>query len=423
MAADLGTGTGPLRGPERRRPNGLVLRASHLGKRYELGPARVRRVLGHLRREDDHHEHPNSFWALRDVSFTLARGASLGVVGRNGAGKSTMLRLLAGTARPTEGTAEAFAPLACLLDLGAGFSGLESGRQNAETLLVLQAGLSRREARERMPEVEAFAEIGEFFDRPIRTYSDGMRLRLAFATLTLLEPEVMITDEILVVGDEAFQRKCSRWFEAFLGRGGSLVLCAHDLAQVQRLCGQTLWLDHGRVVESGESREVIRHYREAVGGASAGGAEGGGDSGTTHAVGQSAGLPFEVVDLQLRDASGTPSRLLPPGATVDVVVDIHAPGGTPQVHVGITRDDLTPVFGVSSDMDDATPSAVGEGRHRYELRFEELPLTAGSYRLRAHALDETGTRLYDTVEIDFAVAGDDDPGLVRLPAEWHPDEE
>ncbi len=275
-----------------------------------------------------------------------------------------------------------------------------------------------------MPEVEEFAEIGDFFDRPIRTYSDGMRLRLAFATITLLEPEVMITDEILVVGDEAFQRKCSRWFEAFLGRGGSLVLCAHDLSQVQRLCGRTMWLDHGRVVESGESREVIRHYREAVGGAAAGGAEGGGDSGTTHEVGERAGLAFEVVDLQVRDVEGRELRLLPQDATVDVTVDILAPAGVPQLHLGITREDLTPVFGVSSDMDDAAPESLGEGRYRYLIRFDRLSLTAGSYRLRAHALDETGTRLYDTVEVGFSVAGDDtDPGLVRLPAEWHPDEE
>ncbi|MDG2305484.1 MAG: ABC transporter ATP-binding protein [Candidatus Binatia bacterium] len=360
---------------------------------------------------------------MRDVSFSLDQGASLGVVGSNGAGKSSLLRLLAGTARPTTGHVEVHARLACLLDLGVGFNALETGRQNAETLLVLQAGMSRTEARARIAEVEAFAEIGEFFDRPIRTYSDGMRLRLAFATITLLDPEVLITDEVLVVGDEAFQRKCSQWFEAFLGRGGSLVLCAHDLGQVQRLCGRTLWLDRGRVAEIGDSREVIRHYREAVGAAVAGGEEGGGDSGTKHAVGQPAGLPFEVVDLRIRDEKGRELRLLPVDATVDVDVEILAPGGVPQLHVGITREDLTPIFGVSSDMGDAVPENLGDGRFRYRIRFDRLPLTAGNYRLRAHALDETATRLYDTVEVDFAVAGDDaDAGLVRLATEWHPDE-
>lgn len=397
-----------------------ALIAESVGKRYERGASRFRRLGRYLRADSFAGDDESVFWAVRDVSFRLDRGASLGVIGRNGAGKSTLLRILAGTAQPTEGRVEATARLACLLDLGVGFDGNETGRQNAETSLLLQAGLTREEARARMHEVEAFAEIGEYFDRPIRTYSDGMRLRLAFATITLLDPEVLVTDEILVVGDEAFQHKCRAWFEAFLERGGSLILCAHDLSTVQRLCTRTIWMDGGRVAEVGDSRSVIRHYRTAIGASE----EGADTRGTTHGVGEIAGLPFEVVDLHLRDTSGTEVRDLAADATVDVAVDILAPGGVPHVHVSITRDDLTPVYGVSSDMDGATPEDLGAGRHRFRIRFPSLPLTAGEYRLRAHALDESATRLYDTVEIRFSVGGDDgDPGLVRLPAQWHSDAE
>ncbi len=395
-----------------------VLTAEGIGKRYERGESRFRRLGRYLRGDTFAGDDDSVFWAVRDVSFRLERSASLGVIGRNGAGKSTLLRILAGTAHPTEGRVDVAARLACLLDLGIGFDGNETGRQNAQTSLVLQAGLTTQEARAQMPEIEAFAEIGEFFDRPIRTYSDGMRLRLAFATITLLDPEVLVTDEILVVGDEEFQHKCREWFESFLARGGSLVLCAHDLSTVQRLCSRTMWLEAGRIAEVGDSRSVIRHYREAIGATE----EGAGTRGTSHGVGEIAGLPFEVVDLHLRDCSGTETRELAAGATVDVEVDILAPGGTPHVHVSVTRDDLVPVYGVSSDMDGATAKPLGEGRWRFGLRFVDLPLTAGDYRLRAHALDESATRLYDTVELSFSVAGDDtDPGLVRLSAQWHSD--
>jgi lipopolysaccharide transport system ATP-binding protein len=391
----------------------LALAAHDVGKCYPLARGGVRSLL---RGGAAGSPAPGAgFWPIRHVGFVLAHGESLGVIGRNGAGKSTLLRILSGVARPSEGTVVAPARVACLLDLGVGFHALETGRDNAETALVLHAGLTRRDARARLREVEQFADLGPFFERPIRTYSDGMRLRLAFATITVLEPEVLVTDEILAVGDEGFQRRCNAWFDRFLARGGGLVLCSHDLGQVQRLCDRTLWLEGGGVRDLGDSRDVVRHYREAMGTGAAGGEEGGGVEGHAHALGSSTGLAFEVVDLRLDDEHGGPLRELPRDATVVVTADVHAPAAVPQIFIGIVRADMTPVFGVASDMDGATPSAVGPSLYRFRLRFRRLPLTAGRYRLRAHAMDETGTRLYDTVELTFCVEGDDeDAGLVRL---------
>lgn len=393
----------------------IALVADGIGKRYPSGPARIGAFLRAASLAQPPAGDDDGFWVLRDVGFVLERKQSLGVVGRNGAGKSTLLRILTGVARPTCGRVEARARVACLLDLGVGFHPYETGRDNAETSLVLQLGVSRREARGRLGEIEEFAGLGEFFDRPIRTYSDGMRLRLAFATITVLEPELLVTDEILAVGDESFQRRCNAWFDRFLARGGGLVLCSHDLAEIQRLCDRTLWLDGGGTREIGDSRDVVRHYREAMGTMAAGGEEGGGRAGHVHGLGAFAGLPFEVVDLRLEDDDGQPVRELAPDATVVVVADVHAPAGVPQICIGITRADMTPVFGVSSDMDRAEPRPIAAAIYRYRLRFPHLALTAGRYRLRAHAMDETSTRLYDTVELEFTVAGEDgDVGLVRL---------
>jgi lipopolysaccharide transport system ATP-binding protein len=152
-----------------------------------------------------------------------------------------------------------------------------------------------------------------------------------------------------------------------------------------------------------------------MGTAVAGGEEGGGEPGAVHVVGQSTGLAYEVADLRLEREDGGDARRLPRDATVLVTADVQAPDAVPQIFIGITRADRTPVYGVASDMDEARPEDLGAGRYRYRLRFHRLPLTAGTYLLRAHALDETGTRLYDTVELTFEVEGDDeDAGLIRL---------
>lgn len=376
--------------------------------------------LGARVADDPRRDPSGGFWAVRDVDFDLAPGQSLGLVGRNGSGKSTLLRLLAGTARPTEGRAIARAPLACLLQLGAGFHALETGRENAEGWLVLQGGMSRREARAAAVEVERFAGIGPYFDRPLRTCSSGMQLRVAFATATLLRPRILVTDEVLAVGDEAFQRRCNRWFDGFLAGGGTLVLCAHDLFQVQRLCERAIWLDAGRVREFGPTREVIREYRRAAGSALAEEpAAGSPDAGTAHPVGERAGLEFEVVDMHLRDGSGAEIREIDPGQDLVVEVDVHAPIAVPHVHVSFVREDGAPVYGVSSDMDHARPRPLGGHRHRFRLRFPALRLLPGRYHARSHALDETATRLYDTVQLPLVVRGESPgPGLVELDARW-----
>lgn len=205
----------------------------------------------------------NARWALRDVSFELAAGEALGVVGHNGAGKSTLLRLVSGLSRPSRGSVAAHGRLACLLDLGAGLIDEWTGEENARAGLRLQ-GMHAEVMDQAVEGARAFAEIGAHWDAPLRTWSAGMRLRLAYAIAIAGDPEVFVVDEILAVGDEAFARKCSLHVSEFLAGGGTLLLASHNLYQVEKLCSRAIWLAGGEVRASGASGEVVRAYRESV---------------------------------------------------------------------------------------------------------------------------------------------------------------
>lgn len=387
-----------------------AIEAFGLAKQYDVGVSRLDALIRVLKGGPSNS--PTGFWALRDVSFEIERGTALAIIGSNGSGKSTLLRILSGTVVPTLGHFNLAGTLSGILELSGGFNGLQTGRENVERTLVIEAGLRRKEARSRMGEVAKFADLGAFLDRPVRTYSDGMRLRLAFAAMTLVQPDILLTDEVIAVGDEPFQRKCESWFQRFMARGGTLVIASHDLARVQETCSRALWLDRGRVRAIGEAREVVRAYRDSLY-----------DDATSvsvgveHRAGEVIGLPCEVVALELLSEEGRETRQLAVGSSVTVRVTIRAQSCThvPHVHIGFTKQDLTPVYGVSSDMVDAAPQQVDAQHFQYEVRFERLPIRPGSYRLRVHALDETATRLYDTVE-EFFVVGDVpcDDGLIRM---------
>lgn len=200
--------------------------------------------------------------ALRDVSLTIARGASLGVIGSNGSGKTTLLRLIARVLRPTVGRVRVRGRIAPLLDLVGGFHPDLTGRDN----IVLNGtllGLRRHEIRARIDSIVDFAEIGRFIDAPLRTYSAGMILRVGFAVATDIEPDVLVIDEALGVGDERFQLRCAARMDRLRARGVTFVLVSHDLHSVQRLCSQVLWLDGGRIRMIGPAEDVIPAYREA----------------------------------------------------------------------------------------------------------------------------------------------------------------
>ncbi len=203
------------------------------------------------------------FWALKDISFTIEKGERLGVLGFNGAGKSTLLKTVAGVLKPTEGSVNVEGIIAPLLELGAGFDSNYTGKENIY-LYGATMGYSRKYIDEKYDEIVAFSELQDFIDVPIKNYSSGMRARLGFAIATAVEPEVLILDEVLSVGDAKFKEKSEKKVMSMFEKGVTVLFVSHNTAQVRRLCNKAIIIDHGKVIASGEVNEVCDKYDELV---------------------------------------------------------------------------------------------------------------------------------------------------------------
>jgi lipopolysaccharide transport system ATP-binding protein len=204
-----------------------------------------------------------TFWALKDICFELAAGRSLGVIGHNGAGKSTLLRLLCGLGKPTSGTIRRSGNISGLLDLGKGFHPEMTGRENLFTGGMLN-GLSKREIQAMEQDIIHFAELEEFIDQPVRTYSKGMYLRLAFATAIHMNPDILVIDEVLAVGDHRFRKKCTDWLDRFRASGKTMILTSHDTDQIRHLCDQVLVLEEGRVDRQADPATAVKRYNDLM---------------------------------------------------------------------------------------------------------------------------------------------------------------
>lgn len=386
-----------------------LVRAEGLFKRYPVVGARGDRLsaLGRLllgrapQREVE---------VLTGIDLDVRRGESLGIVGANGAGKSTLLKLITGTLTPSAGRVISTARIGALLELGAGFHPDYSGRDNVRMAAAIH-GLSGAALTAKLPEIEAFAEIGRYFDEPVKHYSSGMVVRLGFAVIAATRPELLITDEVLAVGDERFQKKCIRWIDQYLADGGTLLLVSHSLYHVQKLCRQAIWLKDGRIEARGEAFEVTQRYqawleqREAE------------DRGAvTPGPAVRGDCWIEAMDIDLQGLEDPW-----PGGRIVVTLRARSRHGEhPHLLVGLLRADGTPIYGTSTEIDGIGPwpgedPSVAVAR----LVLDGVALQPGDYRLRAHAMDPEALRTFDTLERDFRVHGRSrEFGLMRLPHRW-----
>ncbi|HET7924017.1 MAG TPA: Wzt carbohydrate-binding domain-containing protein, partial [Rhodanobacteraceae bacterium] len=293
----------------------------------------------------------------------------------------------------------------------AGFHPEYSGRDNIAMAAALY-GLAGADLRARMPEIIAFADIGDYIDEPVKHYSSGMVVRLGFAVIASLKPDLLVTDEVLAVGDESFQKKCVRWIEQYLAGGGTLILVSHSMYHVQKLCRHACWLRDGKVEEYGDVFDVTQAYLAYHERKSAPVPE--------RAEIARAGYEFSVLGVALNGVDAETPLPLDFGATLEVRMRIRSRDGrVPSVALGIVRADGTPVYGVGSDMDRIALEPAGDGEYVGEVEFPDLALLPGSYAVRVHPLDPEGVRLFDTVERALLVRGASrEFGLVRLAHRW-----
>jgi ABC-type polysaccharide/polyol phosphate transport system ATPase subunit len=345
-------------------------------------------------------------WALEDVSLHVAPGEAVGLIGRNGSGKSTLLRLVAGIIRPTRGRVAAAGRIGSLLELGAGFHPDFTGRENVFLNGAVQ-GLTRAEIRERFDEIVAFAEIEDAIDRPVRTYSSGMTMRLGFAVAAFVEADTLLLEEVFAVGDEAFQRKCFAHIAEFKQRGGTIVFVSHDAAAVERLCDRAVLLADGLVAFDGPVHEALARYR-------------------THLarLGEVAGAPRAAagsVDARLVDASGEQQAQFLAGQPLTLELTLRPTGGdgAPRVRVEL-RDDAGLLIA-----EDAVDTALlgrpdEDGSLRLRLDVPQPPLQFGRFHLSLELVDQAGRGLGVLAEpLTFVVYPDgDERGLVRLGGTW-----
>ncbi len=349
-------------------------------------------------------------WALRGVSMHVAPGEAVGLVGRNGSGKSTLLRLIAGIIRPTSGTAAAGGRVGSLLELGAGFHPDFTGRENVELNGALQ-GLTRAAIRERFDEIVAFAELEHAIDRPVRTYSSGMTMRLGFAIAAFLEADVLLLDEVFAVGDESFQRKCFGVISTFKQRGGTILFVSHDASAVERLCDRAVLLRGGEVAYDGPVHEALARYRRAL-------AE---DDDAPAASGGLRSADGEIVDARLVDVDGAPRERFLAGEPIALELEVVAqrPLDGPSLHLELR--DAAGLLVVDERGALEPLGWTGEpGRLPVRLDLPRPPLQFGRFRLAITLLADDGRVVHRVDDgLPLLVYPDGDGrGLVRVEGTW-----
>ena len=354
-------------------------------------------------------------WALRDVSFEIARGESIGVIGRNGSGKSTLLEILTGTLAATRGEARVAGRVSALLELGSGFNPEYTGRDNA-LLNGLLLGLTRRQVQDRFDEIAEFAGIGAAIERQVKTYSSGMVARLAFAVQVALDPDILIVDEALSVGDFFFQQKCLSHLQGMQRRGVTILFVSHDMGMVRNVCARAIYLRAGTLAFDGNAERAAQlYFQEGTGGGGAGGPLPAADTPLTrpapveylwHAERAPGNLPAQLLGVDLQDSEGRRATRFRIGEVLRVVVDVANPaaGYVPAV---MLKNSLGQVINVTH-VDQR--SLALDGRHATFVFELELNLEAGRYGLQAYVGAPTAPNVGPIVS--------ESPPLGPISVEW-----
>lgn len=393
-----------------------AIEAEGLSKQYRVYNQPIDRLKESIRRRPYHH----LVSSLQDVSFRVAFGETLGIIGDNGAGKSTLLKILAGTTQPSSGRLMRRGRFAALLELGSGFNPEFSGRANIHLNAAL-LGLTEKEIRAREASIIEFSELSEVIDRPVKTYSSGMHVRLAFSIATSVDPDVLIVDEALSVGDQRFSQKCIERMVGFRKAGKTIIVCSHSMFLINELCERSIWLDHGRMRAIGKTSSVISEYlayleekerpasREAEAAA---------------AAAQAAGALPEVIVEEIRFVKPQTEEevaFIRQFDPVEIQVLARSTNGDFLGHVGIglERNDGQILFATTTKSQGIAPVRFS-GRKEIRLALPAFPILKGSFRAKAVIADEHQLRVIDEKTSDPLMIESEHPefGMMWMEHEW-----
>jgi ABC-type polysaccharide/polyol phosphate transport system ATPase subunit len=364
-----------------------------------------------------------TFLALDGVSVNVEAGRTVGIIGRNGSGKSSLLKLIAGIGKPSSGTVHVSGRVSALIELGAGFHPEISGRENV-FINGMMLGLSKAEITRRFDDIVAFAELGDFIDEPVKTYSSGMYMRLGFAVAINVDPDVLLVDEVLAVGDEAFTHKCLEKFAEFRRRGKTIVLVTHTLDLVTRLCDEALWLDAGRVRAHGDPKRVVDAYLLEVAASEKTPAAGAapetaqpGSNGPSRWGSREA----EIDQVELLGPDGQPSHVFESGLPMRIRVRVRAPRPLSDFvfGIGIFTADGVCCFGTNTHIEGGVPRELA-GSGEFTVDIDRLDLVAGAYTLDVAVHRQDGVPYdYHRLLYSFRVASPvKDTGIYRPRHRW-----
>jgi lipopolysaccharide transport system ATP-binding protein len=383
----------------------IVIRAEGIGKRYAIGAPKARyrtireslseavrrpiRAAARLGSGGTKRRESSEFWALRDIALEVRRGEVLGIIGGNGAGKSTLLKVLSRITEPTEGWAEIRGRVASLLEVGTGFHPELTGRENI-FLNGSILGMRRHEIAAKFDEIVAFAEVERFVDTAVKHYSSGMYLRLAFAVAAHLEPEILMVDEVLAVGDAAFQQKCLGKMRDVVRGGRTILFVSHNMAAVRELCARALVIDAGRVAHSGFVDEAVAHYVQRT---AAGMVNGAKEAKMPDHQGSGRG---HILEVGVCDSHGRPMRAIGIGEPFEIFYEVELNQASAPLVAGaeISTTNGTPLLNLRSDAQGVVfPVNRDQRRLRFSIGVPGLPLFPGQYRLDAWFGERMGERI------------------------------
>jgi ABC-2 type transport system ATP-binding protein len=351
------------------------------------------------------------FWALRDVSLTVEDGETLGLMGANGSGKTTLLKIVAGILRPTSGVVRTRGRVAALLELGAGFHTDLTGRENIY-LNGSILGLSRREVDRSFDDIVDFSELEPFIDMQVKHYSSGMYARLGFAVAVHVDPQVLLVDEVLAVGDEAFALKCLDRVRQFQKEGRTIVLVTHALDQIREICGRAACLDHGGLAALGEPSEVVQRFRQILHG------DGIPETPAAQEVGTG---EMRILSVVFEDGQSQKRQVFNPGEDIGIVIDVEAqrPVSNPAIGIAIYDERDTEVFATDTDKRQIAVGLVG-GKIRSRFTLKRIPFSRGTYSVSVNVQSNDGRTIYHRQEKAYrfrCVYSGQESGPIHIPCE------